>query len=224
VATLPMEIRRKNLIEMFETNGGCYFPCWWGVSLGDPIQKAHAFAPIIGESFNVNQSFHYYTLSLDNLDLPDLDIGFYINDNNIIENMEILLREPSRFKDYYKAFESHLSLTSILSHLGKPSDVLFLVQPRFEPGETPRSYTLFIIYELQDFGIAYSGLVDSENPLQVCSVKLDTHYLQSVSLYFHEPHLKIKEINRFNSAELFPIEEVTSMNLEEFYRIFSNYE
>jgi hypothetical protein len=221
VATLPMDIRKQNLLELFSTNGGCDFPCWWGVSPGDSIQKVSELSPVIGKSLNLfGSSLYSYTIALDELNAPDLYIIFPVDVNQIVRSMEIRLREPSRFRDYYDAFEAQLSLASILDRYGQPSDVLFLVTPRFEPGETPRPYTLFLIYDIQGFGIVYSGLVDSENPLRVCSIELSNHRLRYISLYLQNPRAKIAEINRFNSAELLPLEQVTSINLDDFYRIF----
>jgi hypothetical protein len=221
VPTLSLGIRKQNLIELFSTNGGCDFPCWWGILPGDPIQKVFELSPLVGKSLRPDGSSYYYSLSLDELNTPDLDVNYYVDANQVVQRMEISLIGFPRLRDYYDAFEVQLSLASLLGRYGKPSDVLFLVTPRFEPGETPRPYTLFLIYDIQGFGIVYSGLVDSENPLRVCSIELSNHRLQYISLYLQNPRAKIAEINRFNSAELLPLEQVTSINLDDFYRIFS---
>jgi hypothetical protein len=222
VATLPVEIRKQNLIELFSTNGGCDFPCWWGISSGDSIQNVSELALVVGESLHIYRGFLYsYGLSLGDLDTPDLDVNYSVDANQIVQRIEISLNQPSRFWDYHEAFEERLSLAGVLGHYGKPSEILFLVTPRFEPGETPRPYTLFLIYDMQGFGIVYRGLVDSEKPLQVCSIKINDYRLQSISLYLQDPRSKIAEINRFNSTEFQPLEQVTSMSLDNFYGIFS---
>lgn len=222
VATLPVEIRKQNLIELFSTNGGCDFPCWWGISSGDSIQKVSELAPLVGKPLRAYGSSYYYILSLDNLNFADFDTNFFVDASQTVQRIEISINQPSRFRDYYDAFEMRLSLASLLGRYGKPSEVLLLVTPRFEPGETPRPYTLFLIYDTQDFGIVYSGLVDYENPLRICSIKLDDYHLQYVMLYLINPRSKIVEINRFNSTELQPLEQVTSMSLDDFYQIFTN--
>ena len=222
MATLPVEIRKQNLIELFSTNGGCDFPCWWGVNSGDSIQKAAELTPKIGKSLHLYGNFLYsYTLSLDDSSFADFYAEFHVDVNQIIQRMEINLAEPSRLRDYQDVLKERLSLHSILQLYGKPSEILFLVTPRFEPGETPRPYTLFLIYDIQGFGIVYSGLVDNENPLQVCSIKLDNHRLQHISLYLQDPRPKIAEINRFNSTKLQSLEEVTAMSMDDFYQAFS---
>jgi hypothetical protein len=222
VPTLPVEIRKQNLIDLFTTNGGCDFPCWWGVSPGDPIQKVSELAPVVGESPNVYKGFLYsYTLSLSTLNTPDLDVNYHIDANQIVQHMEIILDQPSRFRDYYDAFAEQLSLASLLKRYGKPSEVLLLVTPRSEPGPSPRAYVLFLIYDVEGFGIVYRGSVDSEDPLRICSIKLTDYRLQSVLLHLQDPRQKIGELNRSHLAELQPLDEVTLMNRDEFHRVFS---
>lgn len=222
VPTLPVETRKQNLIELFSTNGGCDFPCWWGVSSGDPIQKVSELASVVGDSLDVYRGFLYsYTLSLGTLNTPDLDVNYYVDANHIVQRMEIILDQPARFTDYYNAFAERLSLASLLNRYGKPSEVLLLVAPRSEPGPSPRAYVLFLIYDIEGFGIAYRGSVDSEDPLRICSIKLDDYHLQYILLYLQEPRQQIGELNRFHLAELHPLDEVTSMSLDEFYMMFS---
>lgn len=221
VPTLPVEIRKQNLIELFSTNGGCDFPCWWGISPGDPIQKVSELGLRVGKPLRRDGLNHYYTLSLDELNAPDLDVNYNVDADEIVQSMEISLAGISRFWDYHEAFEARLSPASILSRYGKPSEVLLLVVPRVEPDPTPRAYILFLIYDKQDFGIVYRGMVDSEDPLRICSIKVDDYHLQSITLYLHDPLSKLGELNRSHLAELQPLDQVTSMNLDEFQRIFS---
>jgi hypothetical protein len=221
VATLPTEIRKQNLIELFSTNGGCDFPCWWGVSPGDPIQKVYALASVVGKSPGIDGSDHYYTWSLDNLNLVDFDMNFHIGANQIVQHIDISIREPSRFRDYYVAFEEQLSLASLLGRYGKPSEVLLLVEPRIEP-DSQIEYALFLAYEPQGFGVEYSGLVDSEDPIRICSVKLNDYHLRYVSLYMRDPQQVIVERNGFYTNDFQPLDQVASMSSDVFFQVFSN--
>ncbi len=220
VATLPVEIRKQNLIELFSTNGGCNFPCWWDISPGDSIQKVSELAPVVGKSLRHHESFFYYTLSLDDLNLADFDVNYYVDGNQIVQRMKIVIEKPSRFRDYHIAFGERLSLSGLLNNYGKPSEVLLLVAPLGGPG-IPREYALFLIYDTQDFGVVYIGLVDSEDPIRICSIKMDDYHLQSVLLYLHDPRQKIAELNRFYMHTFKPLDEVTSMSLDDFYQTFS---
>ena len=221
VVSLPAEIMRKNLIDLFTTNGGCDFPCWWGISHGDDLQKISELAPVTGKSLHLyGNSLYSYTLSLDSLNLADFIAEFYVDSDQIVRSMEIRLEKPSRFKEYLNAFEEHLSLTSLLGRYGKPSEVLILVEPLGGPN-VAREYALFLIYKAQGFGIEYTGKVDSENPIRICSSKLNDDHLEEILLYLQDPQLKITERNRFHLHEFKSIDKVTSMSLYDFYQVFS---
>ncbi|MBN8583316.1 MAG: hypothetical protein J0L96_21805 [Anaerolineae bacterium] len=222
VSTLPVKIRQQNLIELFSNNGGCAFPCWWGVGLGDPIREISDLASLIGETPFVSGSYYSFTFPLGELNSSDFAMSFNIDEFKKVKGIEIFLNQPSRFSDYYDVFEKQLSLTGILAHYGMPSETLFLVTPRFEPGGGLRSYTLLMIYDNQDFGIKYSGIVSAENPLKICPIKVNDYYLQNIELYLDDPRSKVSEINRFNSAELKPIDSVNPMKLNEIYRVLSS--
>jgi hypothetical protein len=222
VPTLPVEVRKKNLIELFRTNGACSFPCWWGISIGDPLEKVANLAPLLGESPSKYAGSYSYVLPLDDLDIADLDITYSVDVNQTVTSIEISLGEPSRFRDYSDAFEEHLSVASVLGRYGRPSQALVLVHPRIEPGSEPREYALFLAYEPQGFGIEYSGPVDSEDPLRVCSIKVDSPHLSNISLFLQEdPLSRIRERNRFYVAEFMPLDQVSSTSLDTFYQEFS---
>jgi hypothetical protein len=216
VSTLPVEIRKQNLIDLLLTNRGCDFPCWWGVSSGDPIQKVYELAPVVGESPGIDGSNYYFTLSLDNLNFADFDVNFHIGASQIIQSIDVSIWEPSRFREYYDALEEHLSLSSLLGRYGKPSEVLFLIEPRIEP-DSPIEYALFLAFETQGFGVEYSGLVDTEDPIRICSMKVNDYHLRYISLYMQEPQLVIEERNGFYTNDFQPLEQVTSMSLDVFF-------
>jgi hypothetical protein len=63
VPTLSMEDAMMNLLELFSTNGGCDFPCWWGIRPGDSIQKAIALSQILGKAPRDSGIYYSYGLS-----------------------------------------------------------------------------------------------------------------------------------------------------------------
>jgi hypothetical protein len=217
---LPVEIQKQNLIELFSTNGGCDFPCWWSISPGDSIQKVSELAPMIGKSLRSDGPFFYYTISLDDLNAPDLDINYYVDSNQIVQRMEITLSFPSRFRDYHIAFEKRLSLSSLLRHYGKPSEVLLLVAP-LGSSDIPREYALFLLYDVQDFGVVYTGLVDSEDPIRICSIKINDYHLKDILIYLKNPRQNIAKLNRLYVHDLKSLNEVASMDMDDFYQAFS---
>lgn len=222
VVTLLPEIKNQNLIELFSTNGGCDFPCWWGVGPGDSIQKIAELGRFVGKSLNQDASSYYYTLSLDSLSSADFDVNFYVNDHNeSVQRIEVSLLEPSRFRDYYNAFNERLSLSGLLSRFGKPSDVLLIVEPLGGPG-VAREYFLYLLYEHQNFGATYWGTVDFEDPIRICSIRVEDYHLKGIFLSLQEPQREIIKLSRFSMHQFMPLEQVTSFSLDDFYRIFSN--
>jgi len=221
VATLSSEMLKQNLIELFSTNGGCEFPCWWGVKSGDSIQKVSELAPVIGKSLRRDGSFFYYSLSLDDLNLADFDVNYFVDENQLVSRMEIKINKPPRFRDYYSAFEERLALSSLLKHFGKPSEALLLVEPLGGP-DVPREYALFVIYDTQSFGVIYGGLVNTEEPLQVCPSEIDNNHLQYIMLYLHDPRIKIQDLNRLYLHDFKLLEQVGSMNIDGFYNTFTS--
>lgn len=222
VVTLLPEIKKQNLVELFSTNGGCDFPCWWGVSPGDSIQKIAELGRSVGKSLNQDGLSYYYTLSLDSINSADFDVNFYVNDHNEgVQRIEVSLLEPSRFRDYHDAFNEHLSLSGLLSRFGKPSDVLLIAEPLGGPG-VAREYFLYLLYDHQNFGATYWGTVDFEDPIRICSIRVEDHHLKGIFLSLQEPQREIIELSRFSMHQFMPLEQVTSFSLDDFYRIFSN--
>ena len=175
VPTLSADIKKQNLFKLFLTNGDCDSPCWWGVGLGDPLQKAAELAPLLGEPLRSDKliSSYGYAISLGEFnEIRGLHIEYYVDDHQKVESMIVDLYEPSLYRDYTEAFEQSLSVESILKKYGMPSEILFLVKPRVEK-DSPIAYALFVEYENLDFGVEYSGIVDFENPIKICSIKLD---------------------------------------------------
>ena len=219
VTTISQETKKRNLQELLLSNGGCDFPCWWGIEPGTSLQDVIALASILGESPHIFQNQFSYTISFDELNLPDLDVTFF-GKEEIVQAINVRLIYPSRHPDYYDALHSTLSLNSVLNKHGKPSKVMFLVEPRVEPN-SPISYAIFLAYETQGFGIEYSGLVDVEDPVKVCSIKISDDHLREISLYIQDPADKIKERNQFHTNEFQSLELYTSMSLDEFSETFA---
>jgi hypothetical protein len=229
--TLSQEKKNMNLLELLSPNRDCEFPCWWGIRPGTSIQEALSLSSVLGESpyIYTGQGKQYsYTLSLDELNLPDLYIVFYENEE-IIQRIEVSLGYPSRLTGYLDALEKILSLSSVLSNYGQPTDVLLMVKPRVER-DAPIGYTLSIIYESSGFGIEYSGVVDAEEPIQICSIKLNDYHLETITLYLQDPQAmssyrsKLLREGGVDLQRFKPLESVTSMSLDAFFQTFSSSE
>jgi hypothetical protein len=112
-------------------------------------------------------------------------MAFYYTDNDTVRRIEITLEYPDRLTEFQDVFQTRFSLNSLLSRYGTPSDIRVQIVPRAEI-DAPIAYTVTIIYELEGFGIEYSGIVDSENPIQIC-LKLNTPYLLEFRVLTEKP-------------------------------------
>ena len=225
VSTISQDIQKKNLQELLLTNGWCDFPCWWGVYPKAPLQDALALSPILGTSPYIYENQYAYLLSLDELNLADLDVTFF-EEERAVEKSKVSLEQPSRHADYLDAFENALSLSSILTYYGKPSDVLLNVRPRSEK-DSPIGYKLTIIYEDRGFAVQYGGVVNSEEPIQICVILADYH-LRVINLFLQDSQAMGLLRDEITAEKYFfthlAIEDVTSMDSDGFYQTFSSSE
>ena len=226
VPTLSQEEKRMNLLELLSPNRDCEFPCWWGVRPGTSIQEALSLSSILGESpsiYGAGQRKQYsYHLSLDELNLSDLDVVFYEKEG-IVQRIGVRLEKPPRLTDYLDAFEKILSLSSVLSHYGQPTDVLLMVKPRVER-DSSIGYVLSLIYESSGFGIEYSGVVDAEEPIRICPIKLSNYHLGSIRLQLQDSQAMSSYRIELYEQGFEPLENVTSMDLDTFFQAFSSSE
>ena len=154
------------MFELLSTNGGCDFPCWWGIRRGDPIEKAAAITSPLGKGY-VRSRTYWYSLGLGESSFSDLQITYQVDEASYVERMVVELLQPTAYPHLRDMLEEQFSSESVLARYGKPSEVLFAVAPLVEPGPY-RSYLVLLIYEEQDFGIAYGGFTKIDDPLRIC--------------------------------------------------------
>jgi hypothetical protein len=223
VPMLSQEEKKMNLLELLSPNSDCKFPCWWGVRPGASIQEALSLSSILGKNPSIYGSGtvkqYSYTLSLDELNLADFDTVFYEKEGTI-QSIKVSLQEPVRLTDYIDAFNETLSLNSVLSRYGKPTGILLRVSPRVER-DAPIGYTLSLVYGTEGFGIEYDGVVDSEEPLQICSIKLNDYHLTSINLYLQDSQAINLYRSELDRQGFKPLESVTPMSVDDFYQAFS---
>lgn len=222
--TLPFEARQEALTDLLSTNGGCDFPCWWGIRRGDPLEKAAAVTSPFHKA-DIRGSAYGYSVSLGEFRTPDLQITYRSGEDSHIDRMVIELWQPTAHLHLRDVLEDRFSPESILTRYGKPSEVLFAAAPLAEL-EPIRGYVVFLIYEEQDFGIAYQGVTTNDDPVRICSINLRNmnpvvEQLEQISLFLYDPRKEIDRLNRQYWNDLQPIGDVTTMSVEEFISAFS---
>ena len=239
--TLPVEEAQATIIDLLHDNGGCAFPCWWGILPGE-------------SSLLTTQSFleAYESISISNI--FDADSGYarwFVPEDDLIIDIRVSLvsdREPvstvegiqfavqvtRRLDDggFEVVWDNPLNtrylqaymLPQILNAYGQPDEVL--VQANEYYGE----FYLLLDYSTQGFTIWYIADMDHNGDIyQGCVANAYTY----ISLW--DPDLAYtwaEGITRTTSGEAWeidelnqvfqPLEEATSLTLEQFYQIYSD--
>lgn len=219
--TLVFEERKRNLIKLFSTDGDCSTPCWWGVRQGDSIEKVKELQRVLGEPPLLEKSSMYsYTVSLEKINTPDVYTQFFFDNNQFVNQIDVFLEKPPRFKDYFDVFENNLSLSVMLNKYGKPDDVLLLITPRIEK-DMPIGYELALVYKNDGFIVQYIGIIDFENPIKICSLEITDFHLQMFEMHFAEAAIVEGNAKKLLTVGYRPIDEATSLSKDDFFLLFS---
>jgi hypothetical protein len=120
-ATLSPEEKKQKLMDLLRTNGGCDFPCWWGIQPGTTsTQDGLILLAESGERARpcLGPGPHCYRLNL--FLNPDSlgDVGVEIYDvKSTIERIGVTFTEPAGRVDYADALEQ-FDLKQILRRYG----------------------------------------------------------------------------------------------------------
>ncbi len=218
VPTLSEEVRKENLIHLFTTNGGCEYPCFWGVKPGSPIQDVMDLTSTLGKAPIIYDNQYTFRFSLDELNLGDFSLDID-EDEGVVQKITTSLIDATRHKGFMEAFNMSLSLSSILTQYGQPDSVLLQIQPRAEKN-SPIGYTFYLLYIREGFAVWYDGVVSSEDPIRVC-VFLEDFHLGASGLELQDTKAMETLQEELLKQGFLPIDEVTSMSSDDFYHTFS---
>jgi hypothetical protein len=115
-----------------------------------------------------------------------------------------------------------LSIKSLLTTYGKPSDILINVEPPYEVSDV-RAYHVWAMYEELGFMVEYEGLTSNQNPLRICSLSTDDIKLRYVHLYLQSPDAKFDLLNNiWYKLDERPLEGNSNINIDRFTTLFSS--
>ena len=239
--TLPADEAETTILELLQGNGGCAFPCWWGIQPGESsLQTTQSFletfdAIVIGNIFDEFGGYARWFVTEDDL-IIDVDVSL-VSDREpaaTVEGMHFALQVTRRLDEggFEVVWDNPLNtrylqaymLPQILNAYGQPDEAL--VQANEYYGE----FYLLLDYSTQGFTIWY--IADMEHHTDIyrgCMANVYTY----ISLW--NPDLAYtwaEGITRTTSGEAWeidelnqvfqPLEEATSLTLEEFYQIYSD--
>lgn len=247
IPTLTEEDTRQSLLYFLQENGGCQLPCVWGLMPGMASRDRESYLSPYREVSTLN----FYSNNLYNAErsFASLSAQFTIENTvstvvvGIKENAgqieKILLRADTidttleRYKfgdEHYIALTQYYQLSQVMLEYGQPSRVLFAAF-QYDP-ITKAPYdpiSIVIIYDDLETMIEYifpSELLGSE--LQGCPKGAKINLFT----WSKDANLSLEDIVSIKPGDegiipvylkLYkPIEEATSLSLEEFYQIFQN--
>jgi hypothetical protein len=227
--TLSAEDARTMLIGLLGNNGGCRLSCLWGITPGiSTIQEAQIrFAPLSSIAYKIE--INYYPdekIWSGNIVLDykrgDLDIitGMYIKSfttNNKIYNISFFAGTLKEVKEL-----SYYMLPHMLSEYGLPSSVLL----RTPGGPAPTGgfglFEIVILYPQKGFLVHYQVQAQmSGNNMLGCMTNnnVDLFLFPSINEADFMDYLPGGWSDLLQSYK--PLEEATSMTLEQYYQTFS---
>lgn len=180
-------------LKLYDTNGGCELPCWWGVIPGKTTRDevSTLFAPY--ESyFTYEDDVLYYSAPNDSIDYA-IASSLYYDENEIVETISL---------DGESAMYNGFSPTYLISNHGKPDHVLISLIP-------PEEMTMF--YRIP--GIVASYAICNKGDDNYCFCAFDGMILDSSM-----EDLSLSDVKKYSEAQMW--DEVTDNSIQTFYDAF----
>jgi hypothetical protein len=229
VPTLNPDERQAFFEEMSRTNGGCEFPCWWGITPGKtPWQDMLAFFRTQGIEMVTNKE-GYWTQYAYLAEGPagtrvafggHSDLVHYISvEGSIADEPTVQWIASSSPSAYMTKF----NLDSVLSNYGVPSQV-YLAGAGAGSHGPPGYYYLWVEYADLGTLVGYYGFAfGGSTQYAICPVG---DGVNSIELWLHPPGTPFADAMKLRSVAFEgwswqTLEEaVGGMSLEEFYAAF----
>lgn len=217
---VPTEMVQSTILDLYETNAGCRYPCWWGIIPGltswtEAELRLHPLAFTIKASdFNAQIYYTVYFSVPENLAHRGLSQQEYrVRDDQI----ELVESHPLK--------NSNVSPTNILSTYGEPAEVL--IRTFDEPREDSLPFYLVLFFPQHHFNALYesSGKVQGSD-IVGCFNNEQPH----LALWSPEQEVSLSDLYAMNLARFTPedakffktIEEASQLDKATFYQMFSD--
>lgn len=218
---LEKDEAHARLIELFETNGGCRFPCWWGIVPGKTTwEEVHALLSpfmhsdvdqILGRDDDIVYTFSYYS---------------YENVFIEVQTQSDLPVPDVSIQDVPSEYLSNLNLSHIFQTYGMP-DGIYIRSPYGHNAIGPclGEFEMFTYYTSKRFAVRYiyQGYAIKQT-VRVCG--LNSPSSAEFYVWAHssdEPDSQKVLGSGWHPEEgIRPIEEVTEWTTESFYAVFQS--
>lgn len=243
IPSLPVEEARKQMLELLSNNGGCQLPCLWGITPGESIyQEART---ILLPLSNISDSTHLGSSSPDDISLAYTEgdlilrtfIAYIYTSDGIIKSITFQSRVLKKLittdngNRIDPVFDSSLfgermdfyMLHSILTAHGPPELVMVGTAANIPPREPAGGFHILLLYPEQGILIDYTtqmhktGLYISGCPANA-HAKMDLYPPGNADVFYASLEKTDDWVVKKNWYK--PLEEATSLSVDEFYETF----
>lgn len=217
VATLPPDQVQSLLIELVETNGGCVYPCWWGIMPGETswVSTQGFLQPLAINTFYSGKGY-YFSLMFPNNDgdsTRDFSVNFTIEDG------VVSLIRTANFTNVF----------DMLEEFGKPDEIWIKAM---DSGVPYAQYRIVFFYPQKGIMAAYDGTVPGsadETIIEICLTETLFEPFFPIWLWSPESNKTFRELEALDLLGALPgdfdyfvsLEESTDIDVDTFYEIYS---
>jgi hypothetical protein len=219
----------QNVEQLIRTNGGCDFPCLWGITPGEtPWDETVNWL----RQFRSEPGNNSEIISRSRPDLINIDFIF-IRSNLVVDSILIKARSYGAIRilpgkiaklwDYY-------SLKEIIAHFGTPSRVVIATNTLLYGDRGKITYTMWVIYQPLGILVRYEGSLPYAATYHFCPAFGTMDEITDFSIVLQSPQEKtpIEEKEERWNDELArnyfvrkDFQDATSKTLDEFAQLFS---
>ncbi len=214
--------REARVWKLFQTNGGCRFPCWWGIVPGETSwEAAHAFfTPFLNSGTQQYRAdiTHEITTVGEYYHALDFNIEFVAGDGFPVSNILI--------SDIPLEYLSSLTIRQVFQTYGAPGEI-YIRSPYREIGDNScvGEFQMFLYYPSTGFAVRYRyQWYALKQTIRVCG--LDRPVTADFYVWAPSPDADFQKLAgpaRWDpSPEIVRIEEATDWTSASFYAAFQS--
>jgi hypothetical protein len=208
---LSQEEASRLILELYETNGGCELPCWWGIVPGETLLESalQLLLPIGSiDDTRVYKKRLVYDIAIyvpEDLGLFSSFYVYLVTQNNIIQGVLV--------EDYYAKPYDDYTLSDYLGLFGEPDQIYV---------EIHRSLVFFSLLYVEK-GIIISHDQTKNELLKATEFLVCPQYADYFYLSIWNPETVLMEDlvdSVVDWQNEFPLEEVSGITPQEFFEIY----
>ncbi len=238
IPTLTTYNAQAGVLDLLANNGDCFLPCLLGITPGkssfeEALKILMPFEGIatssyLGQSDTGGINIQYANIEAD----LNISVGFFVNSNSQYIDRVVMRANAQRktengFEDvfnstFYNKSMNYYLLSKILSNYGQPTDVLLLTSADIPPQQPWWPFEIIVSYPNQGILVHYKTplIIDGTNSVGCpgnSQIQLELRPFGSID----STEEFLKSYNLPYTDLYKPIEEVTSLSIDEFWEIFS---